>query len=58
MFTRITVDPAQMGGVPSIRGRRISVATVVGMLADGKSEEEILATFPDVEREDLREALR
>jgi uncharacterized protein (DUF433 family) len=57
-FTRITVDAAQMGGVPCIRGLRIPVATVVGMLADGMTEEEILTAFPDLEREDLREALR
>ena len=57
-FSRITVDPAQMGGVPCIRGMRIPVATVVGMLGDGMSEEEILAAFPDLEREDIREALR
>lgn len=57
-FSRITVDPARMGGVPCIRGMRIPVATVVGMLADGMSEEEILAAFPDLEREDIREALR
>ncbi|MGD0385726.1 MAG: DUF433 domain-containing protein, partial [Solirubrobacteraceae bacterium] len=41
-FTRITVDPAQMGGAPCIRGLRIPVATVVGMLADGMTEAEIL----------------
>ena len=58
MISRITVDPPQMGGVPCIRGLRIPVATVVGMLADGMTEEEILTAFPDLEREDLREALR
>ena len=57
-FTRITVRPEQMGGVPCIRGVRIPVATVVGMVADGMSEEEILAAYPDLEREDIREALR
>ena len=57
-FTRITVDPKQMGGVPCIRGLRIPVATVVAMVADGMAEEEILAAYPDLEREDLREALR
>jgi uncharacterized protein (DUF433 family) len=56
-FTRITVNPAQMGGVPCIRGLRIPVATVVGMLGDGMTEDEILAAYPDLEREDLREAL-
>ena len=57
-FTRITVDPGQMGGVPCIRSLRIPVATVVGMVADGMEEEEILSAFPDLEREDVREALR
>lgn len=57
-FTRITVNPNQMGGVPCIRGLRIPVATVVGMVADGRTEEEILEAFPDLEREDIREALR
>ena len=57
-FTRITVDPAQMGGAPCIRGLRIPVATVVGMLADGMTEAEILEAFPDLEAGDLVEALR
>ncbi len=57
-FTRITIDPNQMGGVPCIRGLRIPVATVVGMVADGMKEEEILAAYPDLEPEDIREALR
>jgi uncharacterized protein (DUF433 family) len=56
-FDRITVDPDKMGGAPSIRGLRIPVATVVGMVADGMSEEEILKAYPDLEREDIREAL-
>jgi uncharacterized protein (DUF433 family) len=57
-FARITVDPGQMGGVPCIRGLRIPVATVVGMVADGMTETEILSAYPDLEREDLAEALR
>jgi len=57
-FARITVDPQQMGGVPCIRRLRIPVATVVGMVADGMSEAEILQAYPDLEREDIREALR
>jgi uncharacterized protein (DUF433 family) len=56
-FERITVDPAQMGGVPCLRGLRIPVATVVGMFAEGASEAEILAAYPDLVREDVREAL-
>lgn len=55
---RITVDAAQMGGVPCIRGLRIPVASVVGMVAEGMSDDEILAAFPDLQREDIREALR
>lgn len=57
-FQRITIDPAQMGGVPCIRGLRIPVATVVGMIADGMTEAEVLADYPDLQREDIREALR
>ena len=56
-FTRITVDPAQMGGVPCIRGMRIPVATVVGMLADGMTKAEILEAYPDLEPADVQEAL-
>jgi uncharacterized protein (DUF433 family) len=56
-FERITIDPEQMGGVPCIRGLRIPVATVVGMVADGMSDEEILEAFPDLELGDIREAL-
>ncbi len=57
-FERITVDPKQMGGVPCLRGLRIPVATVVGMVADGMSNQEILRAFPDLQTEDIREALR
>ncbi len=56
-YHRITVDPHQMGGVPCIRGLRIPVATVVGMVADGMRESEILDAFPDLEQEDIRESL-
>jgi uncharacterized protein (DUF433 family) len=56
-FRRITVNPAQMGGVPCIRGRRIPVATIVGMVADGMTEGEILAAYPDLQPDDIREAL-
>ena len=58
MFTRITINAKQMGGIPCIRGLRIPVATVVGMIADGMSEAEILAAYPDLEHEDIQEALR
>ena len=57
-FTRITTDPEKMGGVPCIRGLRIPVATVVEMVAEGMSEDEILRAYPDLEPEDVREALR
>jgi uncharacterized protein (DUF433 family) len=57
-FKRITVDAQQMGGVPCIRGMRIPVATVVGMLAEGMAEREILDAYPDLEAEDVQEALR
>ena len=57
-FTRITVSPDQMGGVPCICSLRIPVSTVIGMVADGMSIEEILAAYPDLEREDIREALQ
>lgn len=57
-FTRITVDARQMGGVPCIRGLRIPVATVVGMVAERMSEAEILAAYPDLAREDIAEALK
>jgi uncharacterized protein (DUF433 family) len=57
-FTRITVNAKQMGGVPCIRGLRIPVATVVGMVADGMTEADILAAYPDLQREDIHEALR
>jgi uncharacterized protein (DUF433 family) len=56
-FTRITVDPQQMGGVPCIRGLRIPVATVVSALAEGITQDDILALYPDLEAEDIREAL-
>jgi uncharacterized protein (DUF433 family) len=56
-FTRITVDPHQMGGAPCIRGLRIPVATVVAMVADGMSTEEIVENLPDLEAADIREAL-
>ena len=57
-YSRITVDPNQMGGVPCIRGLRIPVATVVGMIADGMKEEAILQHYPDLESADIRESLQ
>ena len=57
-FTRITVDARQMGGVPCIRGLRMPVATVVGMVADGMTVDDILREHPTLEAEDIREALQ
>lgn len=58
MYERITVNAHQMGGVPCIRGLRIPVATVIGMVADGMTFAEILEAYPDLVEEDLRESLR
>jgi uncharacterized protein (DUF433 family) len=58
IFERITIRSDQMGGAPCIRGLRIPVATVVAMVADGMSHEEILAAYPDLELEDIPDALR
>jgi uncharacterized protein (DUF433 family) len=57
-FERVTVDPDRMGGAPCIRDLRVPVATVVAMVADGMSADEILADLPYLEREDIAEALR
>ena len=56
-YTRITVNPAQMGGIPCIRGLRIPVATIVGMVAENMSQQEILRAYPDLEPDDIRQAL-
>jgi uncharacterized protein (DUF433 family) len=57
-FTRITTDPARMGGIPCVRDLRIPVASVVGMVADGMTVDEILEEHPNLEAEDIVEALR
>ena len=57
-FERITVDSAQMGGVPCVRHLRTPVATVLRLLAGGKTEREILSEYPDLQAEDIRECLR
>jgi uncharacterized protein (DUF433 family) len=57
-FERITVDPAQMGGVPCVRHLRIPVATVLRLLAGGLTEHEISAEYPDLQQADIRECLR
>lgn len=56
-FKRITIRPDQMGGVPCIRDLRIPVATIVDMVADGMGEPEILAAYPDLQADDIHEAL-
>ena len=57
-FQRITIEPEKMAGMPCIRGLRIPVATVVSMVADGMTEDEILKAYPDLEGEDIRESLK
>jgi uncharacterized protein (DUF433 family) len=54
---RVTVDPAIMGGRPCIRGLRFPVSRLLGLLASGESEQEILKNHPDLEREDIRAAI-
>ncbi|MGZ5446401.1 MAG: DUF433 domain-containing protein [Thermoanaerobaculia bacterium] len=54
---RITADPEVMGGRPCIRGMRVTVGTVVGLVAAGHSREEILRLYPYLEPEDISEAL-
>lgn len=57
MFKRITFDPAIMGGRACIRGMRIPVSVIVGQIAHGASTDEVLAEYPDLEPEDVREAM-
>ena len=56
-LSRITFDPAVMGGKACIRGLRVTVGTVVGLLTAGRSYEEILKAYPYLEREDIDQAL-
>ena len=56
-FTRITFDPEVMGGKPCIRGLRVTVGTIVGLVAAGHSMADILRAYPYLEKEDVREAL-
>ncbi|MCG5056433.1 MAG: DUF433 domain-containing protein [Myxococcales bacterium] len=57
VLRRITHDPAVMGGRPCIRGLRVTVGTVVGLLATGKTNQEILAAYPYLEEADIQAAL-
>lgn len=56
-LTRITYDPNVMGGKPCIRGLRVTVGTVVGLVAAGRSDDEILRLYPYLEADDTRESL-
>ena len=56
-FPRITLDPAVMGGKACIRGLRVTVGTVIGLLAAGRTREEILKSYPYLEPEDVDQAL-
>ena len=56
-LTRITFNPEVMGGKPCIRGMRVTVGTIVGLVASGKTVDQVLADYPYLEREDVLEAL-
>ncbi len=56
-FKRITTNSDQMGGVPCLRGLRIPVATIVALVAEGQTAQDILALYPDLDADDVREAL-
>lgn len=56
-FDRVTVDPAQMGGLPCIRGLRVTVSMVLGQLAAGRTVDELLDDYPYLQREDVTAAL-
>jgi uncharacterized protein (DUF433 family) len=56
-FPRITLDPQLMGGKPCIRGMRVTVGTVIGLLAARRTREEILRAYPYLEQEDIDQAL-
>ncbi|MCC7424697.1 MAG: DUF433 domain-containing protein [Planctomycetaceae bacterium] len=56
-ITRITLDPNVMGGKPYIRGMRVTVGTLVGLVASGHTNEQILKAYPYLELDDIREAL-
>lgn len=58
LFDRITIDPQVMGGKPCIRGMRVTVGTIVGLLGAGSSRDEVLALYPYLETDDIAAALR
>jgi uncharacterized protein (DUF433 family) len=57
MFDRITFDPKILGGRAAIRGIRIPVSVIVGQIANGTAWDEVLREYPDLEREDIQQAL-
>lgn len=57
MFDRISLDPAIMSGRPCVRGTRIPVSVLIGAIAHGATWEELLEGYPDLERDDIQEAL-
>jgi uncharacterized protein (DUF433 family) len=57
-INRITFDPEVMGGKPCIRGMRVTVGTLVGLVAAGRTRAEVLALYPYLEAEDINQALR
>ena len=57
-FSRLTQDPAVMGGKPCIRGQRVTVGMIVGQIGAGRSIDDLLMDYPYIEREDVLEALR
>ena len=57
-FERISLNPAVMGGKPCIRGLRVTVGTIVGLIASGYSRQDIIALYPYIEADDIIEALR
>jgi uncharacterized protein (DUF433 family) len=56
-FERITYNPLQMGGKPCIRGMRVTVGMIIGLLASGQSREDILRAYPYLEPEDIDQAI-
>ena len=57
-FERITHDPGLMGGKPTIRGMRVTVGTIVGLIGSGRTVDQVLVDYPYLEREDVLQALR
>jgi uncharacterized protein (DUF433 family) len=57
LLARITADPRIFSGKPTVRGMRISVETIISLLAQGESPEDILADYPDLQRDDIRACL-